>query len=333
VPFLAHGRTFYVGLGTIASDLVVILVVTGIARGRFASSRPWTWRAIHATAYLCWLLSLLHGLLAGRTAKPYVDWSYGACVAAVGLALLVRLVASVRDRRETAPYPVPDRASAPVPAAMTAAGPMNFAGRFTAVPHAPTMPRALPPGAAGNPAEHPVPEPALGELPTQQPWAQEPLARHPAADEQPPYSPPVQPQAPYAETYADDSYADQPYAGAPYPDDPYPQLPYGGASYGNDPYSGEPYAGDPYPGEPYPGDPYPGEPYPGDPYSGEPYGDDPYASAAYPERSYTADPYGELPYPETPYPQDLHPDHPSWPGNGMAGETPAFWPAPDAERL
>ena len=36
VPFLAQGRTFYIGLGTIASDLVVLLVVTGIARGRFA---------------------------------------------------------------------------------------------------------------------------------------------------------------------------------------------------------------------------------------------------------------------------------------------------------
>jgi|SRR5579875_51198 len=99
VPFLAHGRTFYIGLGTIASDLVVLIVATGLVRRRFARGRaPWSWRLLHATAYLAWPLAIWHGLLAGRTAKPYVDWSYGACVAAVLLALLVRLAATARTR-------------------------------------------------------------------------------------------------------------------------------------------------------------------------------------------------------------------------------------------
>lgn len=97
VPFLAHGRTLYLGLGTVASDLLVVLVVTGLLRGRFASVRPaWLWRAVHAVAYLCWPLAIMHGLLAGRTAKPYVDWSYGACVAAVMLALVFRAAAGPR---------------------------------------------------------------------------------------------------------------------------------------------------------------------------------------------------------------------------------------------
>jgi len=97
VPFLNPGRTFYLGLGTIASDLLVVIVATGLLRGRFASVRPaWLWRALHAVAYLCWPLAILHGLLAGRTAKPYVDWSYGACVAAVILALVFRLAAGPR---------------------------------------------------------------------------------------------------------------------------------------------------------------------------------------------------------------------------------------------
>jgi DMSO/TMAO reductase YedYZ heme-binding membrane subunit len=105
VPFLDHGRTLYLGLGTVASDLVVLVVVTGLLRGRFANVRPaWAWRALHAIAYLCWPLAILHGLLAGRTAKPYVDWSYGACVAAVVLGLIVRIVAG-RRVRETAGSP------------------------------------------------------------------------------------------------------------------------------------------------------------------------------------------------------------------------------------
>jgi hypothetical protein len=107
VPFLDHGRTLYLGLGTVASDLVVLIIVTGIMRGRFAAAHPpWTWRALHATAYLSWPLAIVHGLLAGRTAKPYVDWSYGACVAVVGLALVIRVVGTVRVR-EMAGAPVP----------------------------------------------------------------------------------------------------------------------------------------------------------------------------------------------------------------------------------
>jgi hypothetical protein len=165
VPFLARGRTFYIGLGTIASDFVILLVVTGIARGRFAAKWPWTWRAIHTTAYLAWPLAIVHGLLAGRSAKPYVDWSYGACVAAVGLALIIRFVATIRSRREIA-HPLPDRGSAvqaPVPA-MTQ---QDVPDRWSAVPRA----HDLQGGAAARyPLLHPQPSPvATGPLATPPP--------------------------------------------------------------------------------------------------------------------------------------------------------------------
>jgi DMSO/TMAO reductase YedYZ heme-binding membrane subunit len=164
VPFLARGRTFYIGLGTIASDLVIVLIVTGIARGRFADRWPWTWRAIHATAYLCWPLAIVHGLLAGRTAQPYVDWSYGACLAAVGLIFIVRLVATLRGRKETTAHPVPDRASAPMQPGMAAwmpALPAIAPDRPVYDPPpalrsgASARPRALPPGASGGPSTSP----------------------------------------------------------------------------------------------------------------------------------------------------------------------------------
>jgi hypothetical protein len=107
VPFLGERRALYLGLGTLASDLFLLVLVTGIMRGRFATLRPtWMWRALHAVAYVAWPLGILHGLLDGRTAKPYVDWSYGACVAAVALALIVRLVVAARVQ-ETASSPVP----------------------------------------------------------------------------------------------------------------------------------------------------------------------------------------------------------------------------------
>ncbi|HUC59409.1 MAG TPA: hypothetical protein VMA95_18545 [Streptosporangiaceae bacterium] len=108
VPFLARGRTFYIGLGTIASDLIVLIMLTSLVRGRFAA-RPGAWRAIHATAYLAWLLGILHGLLAGRTARPYVDWSYGLCAVAVAVALAIRIIAAHRGQAQHRPLPVPGR--------------------------------------------------------------------------------------------------------------------------------------------------------------------------------------------------------------------------------
>lgn len=103
VPFMAARSTFYMGLGTLASDLFIVIIITGILRRRFARGAGRVlWRALHATAYAAWPLAILHGLLAGRSARPYVDWSYGACVAAVGLALVLRYLAAIRGRTAAA---------------------------------------------------------------------------------------------------------------------------------------------------------------------------------------------------------------------------------------
>jgi DMSO/TMAO reductase YedYZ heme-binding membrane subunit len=101
IPFLSPYRTFYIGLGTIASDLILLLVVTSIVRKRFtAHGKAWRWRAIHYTAYAAFVLGVVHGLMAGRDAKPYVDWSYGFAIALTALALVVRVLAtSLRSKR------------------------------------------------------------------------------------------------------------------------------------------------------------------------------------------------------------------------------------------
>jgi hypothetical protein len=114
VPFLAARRTFFMGLGTLASDLFVVIIITGIMRARFtAGGRRWLWRALHAVAYAAWPLAILHGLLAGRSAKPYVDWSYGGCLALVALALILRIV--MRSRGRNSAEGLPERVSAPLP--------------------------------------------------------------------------------------------------------------------------------------------------------------------------------------------------------------------------
>jgi DMSO/TMAO reductase YedYZ heme-binding membrane subunit len=149
VPFLAGGRTLYLGLGTLASDLVLLIVVTSIARRRFAIHRPGAWRALHATAYLAWPLAIVHGLLGGRPAKPYVDWSYGACLALVALALVIRLAAT-RGRTDVAAGAVPGRAEPgawrPVPPAPHGAWP----GEFTRGPVRRSIERGGMPRAGGG---------------------------------------------------------------------------------------------------------------------------------------------------------------------------------------
>ncbi len=102
IPFLSQYRTFYMAEGTIASDIIVLLVVTSILRRRFTSSgNAWKWRAIHYSSYAALILGVLHGLLAGRKAiGSFVYWSYGIVILVVALAVLVRILATSLRNKE-----------------------------------------------------------------------------------------------------------------------------------------------------------------------------------------------------------------------------------------
>jgi hypothetical protein len=157
VPFMAARNTFYMGLGTVASDLFIVIIVTGLLRRRFTSRRL-LWRALHATAYAAWPLAILHGLLAGRSARPYVDWSYGGCLAAVGLALVLRSVMTMRGRNAAPELPAP-AVSSPMPATMLAFEAAQLRGsalRGSARPALPPLP-ALPPASVLAPLPEPRP--------------------------------------------------------------------------------------------------------------------------------------------------------------------------------
>lgn len=103
VPFLASHRPVQVGLGTLAGYLMIIATWTGVTRASYAGSRhPGRWRILHASAYAAWLLALIHGLGAGRSAKTWVLVSYGICLAFVALALLVRFLVALSRRTHLA---------------------------------------------------------------------------------------------------------------------------------------------------------------------------------------------------------------------------------------
>ena len=166
IPFLSPFRTFYIGLGTIASDLILLLVITSILRKRFtAHGKAWRWRAIHYSSYLAFVFGVLHGLLGGREAKPYVDWSYGFAIAVTALGLAIRFLAiSLRPKENVSAAPGPDRSGA------SGTSTLHAAALSLAQAQLGGTVQVLPAGMAGLPAvpawsSSTSPFPALGAAP------------------------------------------------------------------------------------------------------------------------------------------------------------------------
>jgi len=91
VPFASSYRSLWLGLGTIAFDLMLAIVVTSLLRTRLGYR---SWRNVHVLAYLAWPVALLHGFGAGSDAKAL--WMLAltaACTATVIAAIASRLAA------------------------------------------------------------------------------------------------------------------------------------------------------------------------------------------------------------------------------------------------
>ncbi|MGA5599445.1 ferric reductase-like transmembrane domain-containing protein [Streptomyces sp. EMB24] len=86
------GRSFLIGLGTLAGMLMIFVAITGVLRNRFASPAEVAarWRAVHMLAYPAWCAALVHGLYAGRAAKPIFLILYGLSLLGVFAALMLR---------------------------------------------------------------------------------------------------------------------------------------------------------------------------------------------------------------------------------------------------
>lgn len=115
-PFLAGYAPFWVGLGTLALDLMLALVITSLLRHRIGHR---TWRAIHWAAYGAWPIALVHALGSGTDAGT--AWFLilaGVCAVAVAGALSWRLSTSFPEHDRRAPQtviPTPRTDSIPTP--------------------------------------------------------------------------------------------------------------------------------------------------------------------------------------------------------------------------
>lgn len=89
VPFLGAFKPFWQGLGTVAFDLVLALMVTGLLRQRIGQR---TFRAVHWFSYAMWPIALAHAIGNGTngTSKWFLVMAAGAG-AAVGAGVAWRL--------------------------------------------------------------------------------------------------------------------------------------------------------------------------------------------------------------------------------------------------
>lgn len=102
LPFRSPYRPLWLGLGTIAFDLLLALVVTSLVRARLGFRM---WRAVHWLAYASWPVALAHSFGTGSDAR--FGW-----MALVGFGSCAAVVAAVFVRVGRSPAPAARRAAA-----------------------------------------------------------------------------------------------------------------------------------------------------------------------------------------------------------------------------
>lgn len=101
LPFTSGYETFWVGLGTLALDLMVAVGVTSLLRHRIPER---LWRIVHRASYALWPMALVHGLVLGTANQPWLLGATAACGLVGVAAVLWRVLTMHPDeaRREAA---------------------------------------------------------------------------------------------------------------------------------------------------------------------------------------------------------------------------------------
>src|SRR5437588_8253565 len=95
IPFSSYYRTFWLGLGTIAFELLLAITVTSLVRGVLGHG---VWHAIHWLTYGAWPVAIVHGLGTGTDAwSPWLFTITCICVGAAAFAIVYRFTAGATD--------------------------------------------------------------------------------------------------------------------------------------------------------------------------------------------------------------------------------------------
>jgi sulfoxide reductase heme-binding subunit YedZ len=110
VPFIGADKPFWLGLGTLAFDLVLAVIITALLRQRIGTR---AFRAFHWLVYAMWPIALLHGVFEGTNGTS--GWfllGAGVSTVAVIAAVVWRISSGFMEtsamssrRREETPAP------------------------------------------------------------------------------------------------------------------------------------------------------------------------------------------------------------------------------------
>jgi sulfoxide reductase heme-binding subunit YedZ len=89
VPFRAGYRPIWLGLGAVAVDLLLAIVLTSLLRVRIGYR---AWQKVHMLTYAMWPIALVHALGTGSDTRSRWMWVVdGICATAVMLSIIWRL--------------------------------------------------------------------------------------------------------------------------------------------------------------------------------------------------------------------------------------------------
>jgi methionine sulfoxide reductase heme-binding subunit len=97
IPFISSYKRLWLGLGAVAFDLLLVLLVTSLARLRLGHR---AWRLVHWCGYACWPVAVAHGVGAGT--DEHHSWAVAMTVGSVtvvAVAIAWRLLQRWPERR------------------------------------------------------------------------------------------------------------------------------------------------------------------------------------------------------------------------------------------
>ncbi len=107
VPFVGSYHPLALGLGALAVDLLLTVIITSALRARISFA---SWRLVHWFAYACWPIAMLHGFLIGtdhhESWMVLIDLACTMLIVGLGVLRVFRPAARVDGRLRPIPAPV-----------------------------------------------------------------------------------------------------------------------------------------------------------------------------------------------------------------------------------
>jgi methionine sulfoxide reductase heme-binding subunit len=116
VPFVSSYRPVWLGLGAVAFDIILALIITSLVRVRLGLK---TWRFVHWFAYACFPIAVVHALGTGSDARQH--WMLNLVIACTGVIVIAAFARLWQLRHEQLPWAIAGTAAVIVLVLATAA--------------------------------------------------------------------------------------------------------------------------------------------------------------------------------------------------------------------